>query len=51
MWRCQRGSGDVISIEPVSHRIARRTELAAAGEMPMLAPGEAIEYGLAFQIR
>ncbi len=51
MWRCQRGSADVISIEPVSHRIARRTELAAAGEMPMLAPGEAIEYGLAFQIR
>lgn len=51
MWRCQRGSADVISIEPVSHRIARRTELAAAGEMPMLAPGGTVDYALAFQIR
>ncbi|WP_426122662.1 DUF4432 family protein [Pararhizobium sp. PWRC1-1] len=51
MWRCQRGSADVISIEPVSHRIARREALAAAGEMPMLAPDETIEYALAFQIR
>lgn len=51
MWRCQRGSADVISIEPVSHRIAKRPELTAAGEMPMLAPGGTIEYALAFQIR
>lgn len=51
MWRCQRGSADVISIEPVSHRIARRTELAAAGEMPILSPGETIDYALAFQVR
>ncbi|CAN7455552.1 DUF4432 family protein [Pararhizobium sp. LjRoot255] len=51
MWRCQRGPADVISIEPVSHRIAKRTDLAAAGEMPMLAPGETVDYTLAFQIR
>lgn len=51
MWRCQRGTADVISIEPVSHRLAKRTELAAAGEMPMLAPGGTVEYALAFQIR
>jgi len=51
MWRCQRGSAYVISIEPVSHRLTKRTELAAAGEMPMLQPGEAIDYALAFQIR
>ncbi|MCV9961055.1 DUF4432 family protein [Pararhizobium sp. BT-229] len=51
MWRCQRGSADVISIEPVSHRIAKRSELAAAGDMPMLAPGETIDYAVAFRIR
>ncbi len=50
MWRCQRGSADVVSIEPVSHRIAKRTDLAAAGEMPKLKPGESIDYALAFQI-
>ncbi|WP_438753206.1 DUF4432 family protein [Pararhizobium sp. O133] len=50
MWRCQRGSADVVSIEPVSHRIAKRTELAAAGEMSLLGPGNSIDYALAFQI-
>jgi hypothetical protein len=50
MWRCQRGSADVVSIEPVSHRIAKRTHLAAAGEMLKLEPGESIDYALAFQI-
>lgn len=51
MWRCQRGSADVIAIEPASHRIAKRTELAAAGEMPMLPPGQTMEYELAFHVR
>ena len=51
MWRCRRGAADVISIEPVSHRIAKRPDLAAAGEMPMLVPGETIDYALAFQVR
>ncbi|WP_426227597.1 DUF4432 family protein [Pararhizobium sp. DWP3-4] len=51
VWRCQIGAANVIGIEPVSHRLAKRTELAAAGEMPMLEPGGTIEYALAFQIR
>lgn len=51
MWRCQRGGANVISIEPVSHRIARRGALIAAGEMPMLAPGKTVDYALAFQVR
>jgi len=50
MWRCQRGKADVISIEPVSHRLASRAELSAAGEMPLLQPGKAIDYALAFRI-
>lgn len=51
VWRCQIGTANVIGIEPVSHRLAKRTELAAAGEMPMLEPGGTIEYALAFQVR
>lgn len=51
VWRCQAGLANVIGIEPVSHRLAKRTELAAAGEMPMLERGGTIEYALAFQIR
>lgn len=48
MWRCQRGEADVISIEPVSHRIAKRPELAAAGELTTLQPGEERSYAIAF---
>jgi hypothetical protein len=51
MWRCESGGANVIGIEPVSHRLAKRTELAASGDMPMLAPGETVQYALAFQIR
>ncbi|WP_275783580.1 DUF4432 family protein [Pararhizobium gei] len=51
MWRCQRGSADVVSIEPVSHRIAKRQELGARGELPMLAPGQAVGYAMSFEIR
>ncbi|WP_419178575.1 DUF4432 family protein [Ensifer adhaerens] len=50
MWRCQRGEADVISIEPVSHRIAKRPELAAAGELVPLSPGEAQSYAIAFSV-
>lgn len=50
MWRCQRGAADVISIEPVSHRIARRTGLAAAGELTPIKPGEALSYAIAFGV-
>ena len=50
MWRCQRGEANVISIEPVSHRIAKRPELAAAGELMPLQPGEAQSYAIAFSV-
>lgn len=50
MWRCQRGGADVISIEPVSHRIAKRPLLAAAGEMPLLEPDASIDYALSFRV-
>ncbi|MGE6785166.1 DUF4432 family protein [Ensifer adhaerens] len=50
MWRCQRGEANVISIEPVSHRIAKRPELAAAGELIPLQPGEAQSYAIAFSV-
>ncbi len=50
MWRCQKGDADVVSIEPVSHRIAKRTELAADGDLPLLEPGATVDYALAFQV-
>ncbi|WDZ75315.1 DUF4432 family protein [Ensifer adhaerens] len=50
MWRCQRGEADVISIEPVSHRIARRPDLAAAEELIPLLPGDARDYAIAFSV-
>ncbi|WP_414650554.1 DUF4432 family protein [Ensifer sp.] len=50
MWRCQRGEADVISIEPVSHRIAKRPELAERGELVPLSPGEAQSYAIAFAV-
>ncbi|WP_075292179.1 DUF4432 family protein [Pararhizobium arenae] len=50
MWRCERGDANVVSIEPVSHRIAKRPALAAAGEMPLLHPTESITYELAFRV-
>lgn len=50
MWRCQRGAADVISIEPVSHRLAKRPELGAAGELTLLAPGLTQTYALSFAV-
>lgn len=50
MWRCQRDGADVLSLEPVSHRIAKRPALEAAGELPLLQPGGSIAYRLAFRI-
>ncbi|WP_026619055.1 hypothetical protein M728_002076 [Ensifer sp. WSM1721] len=50
MWRCQRGGANVISIEPASHRLAKRPELAAAGELPLLEPGQSRDYALAFAV-
>lgn len=50
MWRCQRGDANVVSIEPVSHRIAKRPALAESGALFMLQPGAAIAYELMFGI-
>ncbi|OCP17573.1 MULTISPECIES: DUF4432 family protein [unclassified Ensifer] len=50
MWRCQRGTADVISIEPASHRLAKRPELAGAGELQLLEPGQTRTYALAFGV-
>ncbi|OHV82394.1 DUF4432 family protein [Ensifer sp. LCM 4579] len=50
IWRCQRGSADVISIEPASHRLAKRAELSAGGELALLEPGERRDYALAFTV-
>ncbi|WP_407065141.1 DUF4432 family protein [Ensifer sp. LC499] len=50
MWRCQRGEADVISIEPVSHRIAKRPVLETAGELTPLLPGEVRSYAIAFAV-
>ncbi|THK34475.1 DUF4432 family protein [Ensifer sp. MPMI2T] len=50
MWRCQRGGADVISIEPASHRLAKRVELAASGELGVIEPGQSRDYALAFAV-
>ncbi len=50
MWRCQRGGANVVSIEPASHRLAKRPELAASGELYSLQPGQSREYRLAFSV-
>jgi hypothetical protein len=50
MWRCQRGGANVVSIEPASHRLAKRPELAANGELGLLQPGRSREYRLAFAV-
>lgn len=48
VWRNQKDPANVLGIEPVSHRRGSRSELEAAGELEMLAPGAAREYGLSF---
>jgi hypothetical protein len=50
LWRCQRGDADVLSIEPVSHRIAKRPDLDTAGELPLLSPGKTRTYALSIAI-
>ncbi|ASY57213.1 MULTISPECIES: DUF4432 family protein [Sinorhizobium] len=50
MWRCQRGGANVLSIEPASHRIAKRVELSAAGELGLLKPGQSRDYALTFGV-
>jgi hypothetical protein len=48
VWRNQKAPAHVLGIEPVSHRLAHRDELARSGELASLKPGESIEYGLKF---
>jgi hypothetical protein len=48
IWRNQKAPAHVLGIEPVSHRLASREELARSGELEVLAPGQSIEYALRF---
>jgi hypothetical protein len=50
MWRCQRGRANVISIEPASHRLAKRVDLSAGGELDLIAPGQSRDYALSFRV-
>lgn len=51
VWRNQSPGCAVLGIEPVSHRLAARADLIAAGDAPDFAPGESAGYGLAFEVR
>ncbi|MCD2181739.1 DUF4432 family protein [Rhizobium sp. GN54] len=51
VWRNQSPGCHVLGIEPVSHRLAGRADLIASGEMTEFAPGEAVSYGLSFELR
>ena len=51
IWRNQAAPAHVLGIEPCSHRWAPRAELAKAGELATIAPGEARDYGLRFSCR
>lgn len=51
VWRNQSPGCAVMGIEPVSHRLAPRAELIAAGEAPALSPGASVGYGLSFEVR
>jgi hypothetical protein len=48
IWRNQQAPANVLGIEPVSNRWVGRQELAKAGELDMLAPGENRQYRLSF---
>lgn len=48
-WRNRQPGIHVFGIEPCSHRLEKRPALQAAGEMPMLQPGESRDYGLSFR--
>lgn len=51
VWRNQSPGCAVLGIEPVSHRLAARAELIAAGEAPDFSPGESVGYALDFEVR
>lgn len=48
MWRNQRAPAHVLGIEPASHDWKPRAELAAAGALGEIRPGEERRYSLAF---
>ncbi|GGF84963.1 DUF4432 domain-containing protein [Rhizobium wenxiniae] len=48
VWRNQKAPAHVLGIEPVSHRLAGREELAKTGELQWLQPGESADYALRF---
>jgi hypothetical protein len=48
VWRNQKAPAHVLGIEPVSHRLASREELAKTGELQWLQPGESADYALRF---
>lgn len=48
VWRNQSAPANVLGIEPASHRWTNRPDLAAAGELVPLLPGEVVEYRLSF---
>jgi hypothetical protein len=48
IWRNQKEPAHVLGIEPVSHRLASRSELAETGELEWLKPGESADYALRF---
>jgi hypothetical protein len=48
IWRNQKAPAHVLGIEPVSHRMASRQELAETGELGFIKPGESAEYALRF---
>lgn len=49
VWRNRTPPCNVIGIEPVTHRLARRGELGQAGEFDLLSPGEGREFRLSFR--
>jgi hypothetical protein len=48
MWRNQEAPAHILGIEPASHDWKPRAELAAAGALVPLQPGEDRHYGLTF---
>lgn len=50
IWRTGKPPFNIIALEPATHRLARRSELEASGELRILAPGETGDFRLEFLI-
>lgn len=46
VWRQKSALGEIVSVEPVSHALLPRAELAARGLLNALGPGETREYSM-----